>query len=577
MKKVFTIFLAFLMVFTLAACKKDKGDGGKSNEVTAVKITGKAQVKLGGADLQLTAVVTPSTATTTFTWESSDPTIATVDQNGLVHGVKLGMVKISVITANNKVGTKSIKVTDEERIDYPDLQGYTIRIVHAANRLYEYDPFFSDGEEVYRGLDIMEAQASWEAVENDYNCHIQVVPYPSDAAWGDSRWDFVISQAINNRTEFDVCVITDSFIPRMVSGGALYSMSSWYDKYGNDFMDYAYIKSGTYKGQLYSLTASRSDVYNILGVNLGLLDQVREKDPTIKEPAEMFMEDNWSFDSFYAWCKKVQNVLDSQFSTEDVKFYTLSGYSTYYWAGMLNASGVTIADTATYKVNILGDLEDEVAKLVKQLKTEGIMDPADQVDSHVTSWVNNHAVINTGEFWFVNDTQRWPKEAWGEGEATRYGYAPYPSKTGTKDDYKLAVFGGQTWVMPIGINYSNYGEDCTPENIYHALMDYLQRTEKAYKSSDSYDEEMAQFTINSRAFSSEASVKAISWINLHSTQINFFDPMSYEGNQVANLYNSDFANAAKDYFNNVGGDQTWAEAVGTLQETMDKAVLTIYG
>ena len=34
---------------------------------------------------------------------------------------------------------------------------------------------------------------------------------------------------------------------------------------------------------------------------------------------------------------------------------------------------------------------------------------------------------------------------------------------------------------------------------------------------------------------------------------------------------------AKDYFNSVGGDQTWAEAVGTLQETMDKAVLTIYG
>ena len=143
MKKIITVFVALLMVFTLVACKKNPEEGGKSNEVTAVKITGKAQVKLGGADLQLTATVTPATAQTTFTWESSNPSIATVDQNGLVHGVGLGMVKITVITANNKVGTKNIKVTDELEEEYPDLQGYTIRIAHS--NLAEYDPFYDDG------------------------------------------------------------------------------------------------------------------------------------------------------------------------------------------------------------------------------------------------------------------------------------------------------------------------------------------------------------------------------------------------------------------------------------------------
>lgn len=574
MKKIITVFVALLMVFTLVACKKNPEEGGKSNEVTAVKITGKAQVKLGGADLQLTATVTPATAQTTFTWESSNPSIATVDQNGLVHGVGLGMVKITVITANNKVGTKNIKVTDELEEEYPDLQGYTIRIAHS--NLAEYDPFYDDGERTYNGLDIMEAQAAWEAVETDYNCHISVVPYPSDAAWGATRWDYIINQAINNSTEFDVCVITDAYIPRMVSGGALYSMSEWYDKYGQDFMDYAYIKSGTYKGQLYSLTSSRSDVYNILGVNLGLLEQIQKEDPTIKEPAQMFMDDEWSFDSFYAWCKKVQNVLDSKFSTEETKYYTLSGYSSYYWQGMVNACGITVADTAAYKVNILGDIETEVANLVKQFRTEGIEDPANQVDGSVQTWNLGHAVINTGEFWFVNAATRWPSELWGEGEATRYGFAPYPSKTGIKEDYKLGVFGGQTWVMPVGKSYAGYGDECTPENIYHALMDYLQRTERAYKSSDSYDEELAQTTINSKAFSSEVSVKAISWLNIHSSEINFFDPMNYEGNQVANLYSSDFAHAALDFFAGTGA-ATWAEAVSPYEETMAKAVLTIYG
>lgn len=570
MKKIITIFIALLMCFAIAGCKKE--ETGKSTEVTQVKISGKAQVLVGG-DLQLTYTVTPSTATTTVSWESSNPSIATVDQTGKVHGVALGMAKITVVTANNKTASKTIKVTDELEEEYPDLQGYTIRIAHS--NLKEYDPFYDVDGVTYEHLDIAEAQAAWTAVEEDYNCHLAVVEYPSDAAWGATRWDYIINQAINNKTEFDVCVVTDSYIPRMVSGGALYSMSDWYDKYGNDFMDYAYIKSGTYKGKLYSLTSSRSDVYNILGVNLNLLNRIREIDPSIKEPAQMFLDDDWSFESFYQWCKKVQNVLDSNFSSEEVKYYTLSGYSTYYWGGMVNASGVTIADTAAYKVNILGDIETEAANYVRRFISEGIEDPSDQVDGSVQSWNNGQAVMNSGEFWFVNSATRWPSNLWGEGEATQYGYAPYPSKVGTKESYKLGVFGGQTWVMPVGKSYAGYGDECTPENIYRALIDYLQRTEKAYKSSDSYDEELAQYTINSKAFSSDASVNAISYLNMNSADINFFDPMNYEGNQVASLYKSDFALGAIDFFK--GNTATWAEAVGPYEETMAKTVLTIYG
>ena len=66
MKKIITIFIVLLMIFTLAACGKDDGGNQAATEVTAVKISGKAQVKLGGADLQLTATVVPSNLKTTF-------------------------------------------------------------------------------------------------------------------------------------------------------------------------------------------------------------------------------------------------------------------------------------------------------------------------------------------------------------------------------------------------------------------------------------------------------------------------------------------------------------------------------
>ena len=572
MKKIITIFITFLMFFCLSACKQD--DALENNKgATAVKITGKAQVQLGGADLQLKVTIVPSTVSTTITWESNNPSIATVDQNGLVHGVSLGIVKITVITDNGLTATKTIKVTDEVIVEYPDLQGYTIRIAHSV--LSEYDPFYEKDGKTYSKLDINEAQASLSAIEEDYNCHVSFVSYPSDAAWGNTRWDYIINQAMNNRTEFDVCVVTDSYIPRMVSGGALYSMSAWYDKYGNDFMDKAYIKSGTYKGQLYSLAVDNSSVYNILGVNLGLLEKVQEFDSSIEEPAQMFLDDNWSFDSFYEWCKKVQNVLNSKFSNEESKYYTLSGFATYYWQGMVNASGITVADTAAYKVNILGDVETEAANLILKLKSEGIADPNNQVDEYVQSWNNGQSVINTGEFWFLNSSARWKSDLWGEGEATRYGYVPYPSKLGTKSDYKLGVFGGQTWVMPVGKSYAGYGDECNAENIYRALVDYIQRKDAAYKGNDSYDEELAQTTANSKAFSSTASVNAISYLNINSLKINFFDPMSYQGNSVANLYSSDFASAANSYF--AGNIATWAEAVAPYEETMAKTVLTIYG
>ena len=98
----------------------------------------------------------------------------------------------------------------------------------------------------------------------------------------------------------------------------------------------------------------------------------------------------------------------------------------------------------------------------------------------------------------------------------------------------------------------------------------------AYKSSDSYDEELEQHKVQAKYFSSDASIEAISWVNLHAKEICFFDPMSYEGNQVANLYSSDFATAALAFFDGTGA-ATWVEAVAPYEETMAKAVLTIYG
>lgn len=89
-----------------------------------------------GATAQLTAAVTPSTATGTVTWASSSPLIATVDANGRVSALKAGTTTITASVGNV---TASVDVTVTARQSGSE----TKNVVYASkpsgwNALYAY-------------------------------------------------------------------------------------------------------------------------------------------------------------------------------------------------------------------------------------------------------------------------------------------------------------------------------------------------------------------------------------------------------------------------------------------------------
>lgn len=107
------------MAFTRGAAVQWDGQGTSletvqcSTPATKVAISGDGVTdgKLSlntGATAQLTAAVTPSTATGTVTWASSSPLIATVDANGRVSALKAGT---TTITASVGKVTASVDVT----------------------------------------------------------------------------------------------------------------------------------------------------------------------------------------------------------------------------------------------------------------------------------------------------------------------------------------------------------------------------------------------------------------------------------------------------------------------------------
>lgn len=92
---LFTILLSFSLIATYS-CKKEKD---KSVAVTEVRLDKTATTLVEGDTEELMATVMPENATDKgIEWKSSDESVATVSQNGLVTALKEGPAVITVIT-----------------------------------------------------------------------------------------------------------------------------------------------------------------------------------------------------------------------------------------------------------------------------------------------------------------------------------------------------------------------------------------------------------------------------------------------------------------------------------------------
>jgi len=78
---------------------------------TSVSVSGESGVYIGYTT-QMTADFTPSTHHSAVTWSSDKPSVATIDEKGVVTGVSAGTAVIKATTANGLSTTKTITVTE---------------------------------------------------------------------------------------------------------------------------------------------------------------------------------------------------------------------------------------------------------------------------------------------------------------------------------------------------------------------------------------------------------------------------------------------------------------------------------
>lgn len=577
MKKFVTLFFVFVFAFALVGCTTE---GGSTNQLKKINISGKSSIKVGETKQYELTFEPADYADKSVSWSTSDEAVATVDGQGNVTGVKESKGVYIYATSNAVTSVKgqkkiSVKSTTSSDDDYPDLEGYTIKLAYAEHALTDVDPFL-DG---YKQADKEYKQQAWQDVQDWFNCEIKVVAYPASAPWGPARWSYIKQQAALNTADYDFYNVPDSEISGFVDNGALIDISNFYDLHGNKMMDSSYYTSGSYQNKLYRLTSGTNNIDAVLYYNVGLWEELNKVDPTLEEPAQLFLDGKWSFETFENYVVQAQNAMAIKYGNEGTandenqKYFAVSGWSAYYFAGFASNDGIPLANVSTQAVDISSENKTAAAEVVKRVYNSGCADPSESVDGSVDSWNKGQALFNTGSLWFVGDSSRWPANAWGDD--TRYGYVPWPTaKEQSPDEYKPALAETSGWVMPIGRDYSKYGDDCTAENIFWAVALMFQKAEEYYKGSSSYDENKALQTTAAKYAHSTASQNAyIKVQNQIKNNYGYFDPLSKDGSSISSYYTSGIGKVFREY---VKADQSWSAAIIDLVPTLETNLRKAY-
>ncbi len=132
--KAFNIYLSLLVIMFVACDEKDDETSETMIPVSSITVNAETSKIAIGETTQFTTTIRPvDSSNKEINWSTSDETIATVDDNGLVTGVAAGEVSIIAVSADDETIEDSFSLmiigTDTNEIVSFDLQGITGTIV----------------------------------------------------------------------------------------------------------------------------------------------------------------------------------------------------------------------------------------------------------------------------------------------------------------------------------------------------------------------------------------------------------------------------------------------------------------
>lgn len=480
---------------------------------TSIEIDGLDSVTAGYKTQYNVKAIYPEGAEPGVNWYSRNEAVATIDNKGVLTGVKAGVTYIyAVSTADTNVKSAYLKVNVTEPIGdivYPDLQGYVIEIMDAASEMQTTNPF----SDLYIGSDKVARQKAWTDAERNYNCKIKLVPYPDEYPWGNLRRDWINNMAAAGTPQADIYMVAPQWLTTLVNGKSIRDLSSDFGKYGNGQIETYQRQMGTYKKGLYVVTTgineTKTNVIYGLFYNYGML-----KKYNIVSPAQLFNEGKWSQTDFVNWCLSAQAVLPEN-------NWVLAGIASWIWSGMTNAAGVKICDTTSLKLNYKNEYSLSAIETLQKVYQGGAYDTTSlgQMDAGVISFQDGKAIMQAGKYRFVRLANRFSDNLWGEG-STEYGYVPFPwpdnmskEKTfinGVLDNFHVMAE-GRTY--PMGV---------IATDVYRAVQDMFVGATVYMKNDPSFDSDAAKRQMIESKLDDPASIEAAIYFT---SERVLFDPV----------------------------------------------------
>lgn len=509
-----------------------------SPEIHVEKVTLDGEIELFvGYKTKLNAKVYPEYNIQSVTLEvhKSSTGFATIDENGVVTALSAGIFRVRAVSSvdpTKKSQYLSILIKElPEKIEIGDMKGYEIVIMNDESELSNEDPFL----ESYNNPDKLAKQKAWLESETNYNCKIVVKGYPSIAPMGSNRVNWIIDNAINGTSQFDLGVVSTTYIPQFVDANACVDVSEIYGKYGMGQMEPSLKTAGSYKGKLYvaSTGISQAKTYVDLGLyyNYGWI-----KELGVESPAKMFNEGRWTYSNFKNWVYDVQIKL----LMLDDDSYELGGHPYNYWYGMTNAAGEIIANTDSCKINICSPESIYASNLIWKLVEAECVNTnvtwAENNDVASSFWKNEEGgtVMTTGYLSFIGNPNRWPEDMWGVG-TTEFGYVPFPYPDDMlKEDTRIGLTTLSAYMYVTGRNYpSDLGYDAF-KKVWYVMNEVFLNTIKYQEEDPQFDAyEIIEESLKTR-ISDPESITAIKFYNAKRV---VYDPayIAYGSNEASPL------------------------------------------
>lgn len=311
------------------------------------------------------------------------------------------------------------------------------RIVIMTGSLTESDPFNPN----FSGTNAKERQDLHDAAEEKYNVEIVYEAYPDNAGWGPDRISAIIAASTAGKPLADIFYhVTTDWLGQLAGGGALAPIDNYLNPDGtHDNISQKFIDAGALAGNHYGFSTGSLSLDAGLYFNVDLLNELG-----IPNPAQEYLDGNWSWSDFKAWAVAAQKLLDGKTDPDGGGYFTLGGAIAYYGENLVPLNGGSYLDMLNGEVRFADESAMEAYDFIRELYLENLFEKNRTYDQGSAEWQAGKVLMHPGHLWFVKAENRWG------GLGFELGFVPYPMADDYEGEYISPVYGSSVAYMASG-------------------------------------------------------------------------------------------------------------------------------